>query len=133
MGTCPRALSRKLRSVQRDSGIPAAAAARAGRDGMLKRIIVTTDAVGGVWRYSLELARGLIEHCIEVVLAVLGPAPDPMQRDEAAALGARLLVTDLPLDWLAETPHEIEQAAQTLAAVAERFDADTVQLHAPSL
>jgi glycosyltransferase involved in cell wall biosynthesis len=100
---------------------------------MLNRIIVTTDAVGGVWRYSLELARGLIEHRIEVVLAVLGPAPDPIRRNEAAALGARLVVTDLPLDWLAETPGEIEHAAQALAAMAERFDADTVQLHAPAL
>jgi len=100
---------------------------------MLKRIMVTTDAVGGVWRYSLELARVLVDHQIEVVLAVLGPTPDQMQRDEAAAVGAKLLVTDLRLDWLAETPREIEHAAQILAGMAKRFEADTVQLHAPSL
>ncbi|MFL5253616.1 MAG: glycosyltransferase family 4 protein [Rhodopila sp.] len=100
---------------------------------MLNRILVTTDAVGGVWRYSLELAHGLAAHGIEVVLAVLGPAPNLAQRREAAALGARLVETDLPLDWLAENPGEVEHAVQALAAMARRLDADTVQLHTPSL
>jgi len=100
---------------------------------MLKRIFLTTDTVGGVWRYSLELAKGLIEHHIEVVLAVLGPAPGPLQRREAAALGATLVVTDLSLDWLAETAQDIEYAARAIAAMARRFAADTVHLHTPSL
>jgi len=100
---------------------------------VLKRTIVTTDAVGGVWRYSLELARGFIEQHVDVVLAVLGPAPDPLQQREAATLGVRLVVTDLPLDWLAETPEEVVLAAQMLASTACQYDVDTIQLHAPSL
>lgn len=100
---------------------------------MLKRILLTTDTVGGVWRYSLELAKGLIDDRIEVVLAVLGPAPGPHQRQEAAALGASLVVTDLPLDWLAETARDIEHAAGAIAAIARRFAADTVHLHTPCL
>jgi glycosyltransferase involved in cell wall biosynthesis len=100
---------------------------------MLRRIFLTTDTVGGVWRYSLELARGLIEHRIEVVLAVLGPAPAPIQCREAAALGATLVTTDLPLDWLAEKPQDVEDAAHAIAAMARRFAVDTVHLHTPSL
>jgi glycosyltransferase involved in cell wall biosynthesis len=100
---------------------------------MLKRIFLTTDTIGGVWRYSLELARGLIERRIEVVLAVLGPAPGPVQCREAAAAGATLVATDLPLDWLAEKPQDVEDAAQTIAAMARRFAADTVHLHTPAL
>ncbi|WP_428487466.1 glycosyltransferase family 4 protein [Rhodopila sp.] len=101
---------------------------------MLKRILLTTDAVGGVWRYSMEVARGFAARDIEIVLAVLGPPPGPAQRREAAAIpGLRLFETGLPLDWLAETPDEIDFAANVLAAMARQVDADTVQLHAPAL
>jgi glycosyltransferase involved in cell wall biosynthesis len=100
---------------------------------VLTRILVTTDAVGGVWRYSIELARSLSGRGLEIVLAVLGPGPDPAQRQEAAGLNVQLLVTGLPLDWLAETPDQIEHAAQVLAGMAREINADTVQLHAPAL
>ena len=36
---------------------------------------MTTDAVGGVWTYSRELAGALAGEDVEVVLAVLGPPP----------------------------------------------------------
>ena len=62
---------------------------------------MTTDAVGGVWRYALELCAALDA---EVVLAVLGPAPDADQRAAAASVpGLRLVETagDDALDALA--------------------------------
>ena len=42
-----------------------------------RRVLMTADAVGGVWHYALELARGLSGSDIEVVLAVLGPPLHP--------------------------------------------------------
>jgi glycosyltransferase involved in cell wall biosynthesis len=101
---------------------------------VLRRILLTTDAVGGIWRYSIELARGLADRRVKVVLAVLGPRPTVFQHREVfASPGVTLVVTGLPLDWLAETETEIESAAQALAALAGEVCADTVQLHAPAL
>jgi glycosyltransferase involved in cell wall biosynthesis len=102
---------------------------------LLKRILLTTDAIGGVWNYSMDLARGVAAtRGTEIVLAVLGPAPAPPQRSEAATVpGLRVVVTGLPLDWLAETLDNIEFAATALAAIAQQIDADTVQLHSPAL
>ena len=40
-----------------------------------RRVLMTTDAVGGVWTYSLELARGLCASGVEVMLTVIGPPP----------------------------------------------------------
>lgn len=101
---------------------------------MLRRVLLTTDTVGGVWRYSIELARGIAARGAHVVLAVLGPPPDPAQCREATSIaGVRLVVTGLPLDWLADSPAQIEAAAQALASLAEQVVADTVQLHAPAL
>ena len=48
------------------------------------KILMTADAVGGVWTYALDLAVGLAPRGVEVVLAVLGPAPSPRQRAAAA-------------------------------------------------
>ena len=36
------------------------------------RLVLTTDAVGGVWTYATDLARGLSARGVEVTLAVLG-------------------------------------------------------------
>jgi glycosyltransferase involved in cell wall biosynthesis len=103
-------------------------------NGRPARIMLTTDAVGGVWRYSMELARGFAHRGAEVVLAVLGPAPAPAQRKEADAIaGIRLCITRLPLDWTAETPVVLDSAAVRLMHLAVEHDVATVHLHTPSL
>ena len=43
------------------------------------RILMTTDAVGGVWSYSTALATALAKRGHEVLLVTLGPPP---QRDQ---------------------------------------------------
>jgi hypothetical protein len=43
-------------------------------------VLMTTDAVGGVWSYSAGLCTALPE--IRFVLATMGPHPRPAQRDE---------------------------------------------------
>lgn len=97
-------------------------------------MLLTTDAVGGVWRYTMETARGLAALGANIVLAVLGPPPGPAQRQEAAAIaGLRWVATGLPLDWLAETPDDLAFASHVLASVAGLSGVDTVQLHAPAL
>ncbi len=98
------------------------------------RIMVTTDAVGGVWRYSLTLAAEWSRAGIAVDLAVLGPAPALSQQMEAAAIpGLILHQTDLPLDWTAPDPAALEQAAAETADLAGGLGVDTVHLHAPGL
>ena len=64
------------------------------------RIFLTTDAVGGVWQYSLELARAYVERGLAVDLVVLGPAASPERLAEAEEIaGLHLFETGLPLDW----------------------------------
>ena len=55
------------------------------RDGNrpLLPVLMTADAVGGVWHYALALCAALPE--IRFVLAVMGPMPSAAQREEAAA------------------------------------------------
>lgn len=97
-------------------------------------ILVTTDAVGGVWRYSLTLAREWAKAGVRIDLAVLGPAPDPAQRAEAEAIdGLALQLTGLELDWTAPDRASLERVAATLADLARRCGVTSVHLHAPAL
>jgi glycosyltransferase involved in cell wall biosynthesis len=106
-------------------------------DGLVRssnRILVTTDAVGGVWRYSVELAAGLAERDIGVILASMGPPANPAQRTEAEAIpGVAFVETGLPLDWTAPDPASLAASTAALHALAARFGARSVHLHAPAL
>jgi glycosyltransferase involved in cell wall biosynthesis len=100
-----------------------------------RRLLLTTDAVGGVWTYSLDLARSLSEaEDMVVLLAVLGPSPRTEQLTQAAAVpGLQIILTDLPLDWTAAEEREVRDAAAALATLAAEGEADLVQLHTPAL
>ncbi len=99
------------------------------------RLLLTTDAVGGVWTYSLELAAALANEADAMVfLAVLGPAPQAEQLSRAAAVpGLQLVETGLPLDWTVADEVTARRTAEELAELAARAEADVVQLHAPAL
>lgn len=97
------------------------------------RLLMTADAVGGVWQYATELAASLAPHGVETLLAVMGPSPDHAQREAARAIeGLTLLDTGLPLDWLSEAASTRRAAAQ-VAALAQREGADLVHLNSPAL
>lgn len=101
----------------------------AGMTFPLRRLFLSTDAVGGVWQYSLELARGLAEQDIEVTLAVLGPAPSRVQLHEAATAGVTHMIrTNLPLEWTAESPEMLRQAADRLAELCAGSGAELAHL-----
>jgi glycosyltransferase involved in cell wall biosynthesis len=95
------------------------------------RLLLTADAVGGVWQYATDLACGLSALGVETVLAAMGPPPSREQRETARSIaGVTLVETRLPLDWLAEDPEDIAAAGRTLCELADRHTVDLVQLNA---
>jgi glycosyltransferase involved in cell wall biosynthesis len=96
-------------------------------------VLLTTDAVGGVWTHTLDLARGLAARGVEVTLAVLGPRPNPAQAGAARASGSRMLVTDLPLDWAGADEDALRAAGRSLGALAKNAGAALVHLNSPAL
>jgi glycogen(starch) synthase len=99
-----------------------------------RHVLMTTDTVGGVWTYALDLAEGFAQHGVRVTLAILGPAPDAAQRAQAQAIcGLVLIETGLDLDWTAPTPGALASAADGLRALVRQSDADLVHLNSPAL
>jgi glycosyltransferase involved in cell wall biosynthesis len=98
------------------------------------RVLLTTDAVGGVWRYSLTLAQEWAASGVAVELAVLGPEPNPVQTAEAQAVpGLVLHRLRLDLDWTTPDPASLDRIARRLARLAEERAVASVHLHAPAL
>jgi glycosyltransferase involved in cell wall biosynthesis len=96
-----------------------------------RRILMTVDAVGGVWGYALDLTAGLVQRGHAVVLAGLGPQPTQYQQLEAERI-ATLVWLEAPLDWMVEDEAALDQLSTELEAVALQHDIDLVHLNAPS-
>lgn len=99
---------------------------------MTRRLLMTADAVGGVWQYAIELATALRPAGYAVELAILGPPAGPAQVAAADAAGVALIDTGLPLDWLSTDPAMVETTGQALADLAAARGAQIVQLNQPA-
>ena len=98
----------------------------------MTRVMLTADTVGGVWQYATDLAQALLPHGHQPVLVTLGKRPTDAQR-ACVGEGVELVETDLPLDWLADSPREVKDAGEALARLADRLRADLAQVNAPAL
>jgi glycosyltransferase involved in cell wall biosynthesis len=94
-------------------------------------VLVTLDAVGGVWRYAMDLASGLAECGFRFTFAGFGPAPSPAQRAEAERFG-RLIWFDAPLDWTTGDERQLDAIPELLRDVVETGGIDLVHLNLPS-
>jgi glycosyltransferase involved in cell wall biosynthesis len=95
---------------------------------------MTVDAVGGVWRYSLDLAQALGTRGVATILAVLGPAPSAAQRTEAEAIaGVTLVSTGEALDWLTDDAASVQRAATAIGALADAHGAQLLHVNQPAL
>ena len=94
------------------------------------KVLMTVDAVGGVWTYALELSRALAHHDVRVVLACMGPAPSESQLASAHALpNVALWWCDCKLEWMNDPWQDVERAGDWLLRLAERERADLVQVN----
>jgi glycosyltransferase involved in cell wall biosynthesis len=96
---------------------------------MLK-VLMTADTVGGVWTYSLELARALAPRAAHVLLATMGRPLSPQQRREADAVG-NLTVHEsaFKLEWMDDPWADVAAAGEWLLALERQFGPDVVHLN----
>ena len=94
------------------------------------RVLMTADAVGGVWTYTLTLIRSLAPFGVQVTLAVLGPPPSGDQlRDLLTLSNVDWCHHPGPLEWM---PGGADASASTtawLVSLAERTAPSIVHLN----
>ncbi len=97
-------------------------------------ILMTADAVGGVFTYARDLAKGMSGEGVRITLAMLGPkANEEQKRSVRAISGLRLIETGLPLDWTAAEPAALRRAAAGVAELAWTVRPDLIHLNSPAL
>src|SRR5690348_8187402 len=98
------------------------------------RILMTADAVGGVWSYAITLAEALgrlpFPHRADVCLAVMGPPPAAAQRRRAAEVpNLRVCESDFGLEWTPEGKSDLAPAAIWLGEIAAEWAPDILHLN----
>jgi glycogen(starch) synthase len=96
----------------------------------MKRILMTSDAVGGVWTYTLELVRALGAQGVEVCVAVMGREPGAeQQRDFEKLENAALKPAPFALEWEDNPWGDVDAASGWLLDLADEFAPDVVHLN----
>lgn len=96
----------------------------------VSRVLMTTDAIGGVWSYALELCRGFSSRGIDVQLATMGPRPSAAQRAEVAKLpNVTVHESDYRLEWMTDPWDDVARSGEWLLGLAEEHHPDLVHLN----
>lgn len=99
-----------------------------------RRLLMTADAVGGIWTFSLELSRALAEKGVRVALAVLGPPPTVDARRDAASIpGLDLYERPFRLEWMENPWEDVERSGEWLLDLEAELRPDLVHLNGFSL
>jgi glycosyltransferase involved in cell wall biosynthesis len=94
------------------------------------KVLMTADAVGGVWTYAVELSRALAAHGIEVMLAIMGAPLAEDQRAQAATLrNVRVEEGPYRLEWMADPWEDVWRAGEWLLELEQRERPTVVHLN----
>jgi len=96
-----------------------------------RRVLMTVDAVGGVWRYAMDLGAAAQNIGIEVIFAGFGPPPTVAQADEANRIGT-LEWVPAPLDWTAAAEQELTRVPWLLEKLVAQHSVDLLHVNLPS-
>jgi glycosyltransferase involved in cell wall biosynthesis len=98
--------------------------------GNIRHVLMTADAVGGVWTYALDLCRALAADRIRVTLATMGPRPN---RDQLAAAhsipGLEIVCGDYQLEWMDDPWADVAAAGDWLLELEQRTAPDLVHIN----
>ena len=94
------------------------------------RVLMTTDAVGGVWSYSMELVQGFSRLGFKVALAVMGGRPSRAARADVRRIeGVELHESTFKLEWQKDPWADVDAASRWLEKLALEFKPDLVHLN----
>ena len=94
----------------------------------LTRILITADAVGGVWQYTIDLVRGLVQSGVAVMVATMGPRPSEEQAHQMPP-GVQLVTSEYALEWNSDPWHEVDEAGHWLLQLRDQFRPELVHLN----
>lgn len=93
-------------------------------------VLMTADAMGGVWTYAIELASELTARGATVALATMGDRPSEAQVRRARAIpGLTLFESDFKLEWMPDPWEDVARAGEWLLDLERRLRPDVVHVN----
>lgn len=95
-------------------------------------VLLTTDAVGGVWTYTEELSAGLVRLGHQVTLVTLGQLLDDAQRAWLMSMDtARFewVETEYRLEWMEDPGDDLRRSAAMLRELVLQVQPDVVHIN----
>ena len=92
----------------------------------VRSILMTTDTVGGVWTYAVELSRALARRGVAVTLAALGRTSEAQRR---SARGLDLFERDFKLEWMDDPWEDVRASGEWLVDLCALVQPDVVHLN----
>lgn len=94
------------------------------------KLLMTTDTVGGVWTFTMELCAALEDYGVDIELASMGRKLSAEQSAEVAQLPhVRVHESDYRLCWMHDAWGDVERAGAWLLKLERQVKPDLVQLN----
>ncbi|WP_242927502.1 glycosyltransferase family 4 protein [Pontibacter vulgaris] len=94
------------------------------------KILMTSDTVGGVWTYTLELVRALAPFGTQVAVATMGsPLSQEQRRDIESIPNLTIYESEYKLEWMDEPWKDVEKAGEWLLQLRDEVQPDLIHLN----
>jgi glycogen synthase len=95
-----------------------------------KKILMTTDNLGGVWNYSVDLLSELNKNGFEIAIAVMGSALTNEQLNQLRAFDNVIIYhKNYKLEWMENPWEDIDEAGEWLLNIRDEFHPEIVHLN----
>jgi glycosyltransferase involved in cell wall biosynthesis len=96
----------------------------------LKKILMTTDNLGGVWTYTVELLSELEKTGVVTALAIMGTSISEDQKNQLAALkNVKIFHSNYKLEWMEDPWEDVDMAGEWLLNIRDEFRPDIIHLN----
>lgn len=94
------------------------------------RILMTTDTIGGVWNYALELAEELTKNQVKIALATMGKPLSATQWQAVKKIPhLQVFENRYKLEWMDNQWEDVAQVGTWLLNLAQQWQLDLVHLN----
>ncbi|MDI6853041.1 MAG: glycosyltransferase family 4 protein [Deltaproteobacteria bacterium] len=96
----------------------------------IHRVLMTTDTMGGVWTYALELSEALGAYGVQVMLASMGEPLDKCQWDAVRKIpNLEIFESGFKLEWMQDPWADVDLAGDWLLELEALTAPDIVHLN----
>ncbi|ASQ44766.1 glycosyltransferase family 4 protein [Legionella clemsonensis] len=93
-------------------------------------LLMTADTVGGVWTYTVNLCKGLLDYNVEIHLMTLGGKLSKQQLEEINRLSnVSLYCSEYKLEWMENPWEDMTLAEQWIRAIYKKVNPDIIHFN----